>query len=297
MKTTKTLVALAALGLLLAHANAQSFLTNGLVAYYPFNGNSYEATGSGYNLTNFGAQLATDRFGNTNSAYSFNGSSYMITATNNLLPSGSANRTLSLWVKTDSSLTNVSGNYIAADYGSGASPNLAFGLFLGNRYWGIHFDGANQQVFSSIKPDTSWHQFVCIYSNGFAQMYVDGIQNTNAPWTTSTAVGRLIVGNNINGFSEYFRGIIDDIRIYNRALSSSEVTALYNAELNPTIAIFQAVEINSGNLLTGTNYQMQVSSDLINWTNTGSAFTANNTTATNFYPVKWNQLFFRLQRQ
>ena len=51
------------------HASAQNFLTNGLVAYYPFNGNANDATGNGNNGEVHGAQLAEDRFGHVNAAY------------------------------------------------------------------------------------------------------------------------------------------------------------------------------------------------------------------------------------
>ena len=56
----------------------QSFLTNGLVLYYPFNGNANDASGHGNNGTVQGATLATNRFGVPNNAYSFNGSSSLI---------------------------------------------------------------------------------------------------------------------------------------------------------------------------------------------------------------------------
>ena len=48
-------------------------LKDGLVAYYPFNGNANDESGNGNNGTVNGATLTTDRFGNTNKAYSFNG--------------------------------------------------------------------------------------------------------------------------------------------------------------------------------------------------------------------------------
>ena len=57
-----------------AQAHAQSSLTNGLVAYYPFNGNANDASGNGHNGTVKGAVLTTNRLGNSNAAYYFNGS-------------------------------------------------------------------------------------------------------------------------------------------------------------------------------------------------------------------------------
>ena len=64
----------------LLHANAQSWLTNGLIAYYPFNGNANDESGNGNNGTVTAATLALDRFGIANAAYAFDGASSMITA-------------------------------------------------------------------------------------------------------------------------------------------------------------------------------------------------------------------------
>ncbi len=66
----------------------------------------------------------------------------------------------------------------------------------------------------------------------------------------------------------------------------------------PTLSIQKAVYLTAVNLLVGSNYQIQASMDLSNWTNQGQAFTATNSNwqSTNYWSVSdWNQLFFRLQ--
>jgi hypothetical protein len=60
--------------------------TNGLVGYWPFNGNANDISGNGNNGTVNGATLTTDRFGNTNSAYSFDGNDW-ISATRSAMTS------------------------------------------------------------------------------------------------------------------------------------------------------------------------------------------------------------------
>ena len=64
-----------------ASSQAQLFLTNGLVAYYPFAGNANDISGRGHNGNNNGAVLTTDRFGITNAAYYFNGAANIDIAT------------------------------------------------------------------------------------------------------------------------------------------------------------------------------------------------------------------------
>src|SRR5439155_13591662 len=81
MKVTRTVntVSLLVCGFgLVGNALGQSFLTNGLVAYYLFSGNANDVSGNGNNGTIYGASLAPDRFGTPNSAYAFDGSSSVI---------------------------------------------------------------------------------------------------------------------------------------------------------------------------------------------------------------------------
>ena len=72
--------------------------TNGLVAYYPFNGNANDATGNGNNGTVNGATLTSDRFGNSNSAYDFNGVDNHISINDTLCNFGTGEFTLSSWL-------------------------------------------------------------------------------------------------------------------------------------------------------------------------------------------------------
>lgn len=52
-------------------------LSDGLVAYFPFNGNANDTSGNGHDGTVFGATLTEDRFGNPDSAYNFDGDDYI----------------------------------------------------------------------------------------------------------------------------------------------------------------------------------------------------------------------------
>src|ERR1700704_5280867 len=98
MKQMKWLLAIVTVTLgSIVHLYAQSFLTNGLLAYYPFNGNANDAVGTN-NGTIFAATLTNDRYGNPNSAYSFNGTNAYIRCPDTGFPAGNAARTVSLWM-------------------------------------------------------------------------------------------------------------------------------------------------------------------------------------------------------
>jgi hypothetical protein len=102
MKNFRGLFGIFTIGLALAtQAQAQSFLTNGLVAFYPFNGNADDATGHGNDGTVVGATLTADRFGTPNRAYSFNGVSSMILLPETLFGPTDAAWTVSVWITTN----------------------------------------------------------------------------------------------------------------------------------------------------------------------------------------------------
>ncbi len=82
-------------------APANAGLKDGLVAYYPFNGNANDESGNGNNGIVSGATLVADKFGKINSAYNFNGNNFIELQFKNL-PTGSSERTVSTWAKLDS---------------------------------------------------------------------------------------------------------------------------------------------------------------------------------------------------
>src|SRR5262249_51449743 len=112
MKLTKAgmVVTVVAAGLgLSTGVNAQSVLTNGLVAYYPFDGNPNDASGRGVDGVPIGApQLTTDRFGMRDGAYHFNGGSdsiYLPQVAVNTEPN--AVTTVAFWMKWDGTFYSV----------------------------------------------------------------------------------------------------------------------------------------------------------------------------------------------
>ena len=92
------------------HCTIASPINNGLIACYPFSGNTQDQSGYNNHGTNIGASLTTDRFGNANSAYSFNGSSsYISVANSTSLSSPTSNLTIAFW-------TNISSWYAESGF-------------------------------------------------------------------------------------------------------------------------------------------------------------------------------------
>ena len=203
-------------------------LTNGLVAYYPFNGNANDESINTNNGTVNGATLTFDRFGNHNSAYEFNGNDYIDLGQNINLNSF----TFSVWIKTNSYGAIIS-KHRESSFNSSYEMQM---LNSGN--CNIYFTASPNSVaysISEITPsnDGNWHHVVGSYDNTNLRIYKDGElekQGYNPANIYQTTLPTLIGAfrNNSNtGYSAYFTGIIDDVVIYDRALSNFEIQELY----------------------------------------------------------------------
>ena len=203
-------------------------LTSGLVGYWPFCGNANDASGNGNNGTVNGATLTTDRFGSASSAYSFNGSSSIDIGVNGF-STGNNQATLSGWVYIT---TNPAGVSYIVGYGN---PNVngsvfATGVYGSGGLFGT-FSGAVYDAISNINcPLNSWNLVTTVKeSNGTIKIYLNGnliFTQTVATPLLNNVSGR--IGRAVWNSSEYWNGKIDDVAIWNRALTAAEVLALYN---------------------------------------------------------------------
>ncbi|MEY4865827.1 MAG: hypothetical protein RLY64_81, partial [Bacteroidota bacterium] len=110
---------------LLAQAQIPSYVpTNGLVGWWPFNGNANDESGNGNHGTVNGATLAADRFGNSGKAYLFDGVDDYIQSNNNL--TGQSSLSINVWVKLSN---DHSGQFVhvGEDRTSGPCNGLGFG--------------------------------------------------------------------------------------------------------------------------------------------------------------------------
>jgi hypothetical protein len=206
--------------------------TDGLVAYYPFNGNANDESSNSYNGTVSGATLATDRFGQTDSAFSFDGSNDYIAIPNTPI-NGLSAVTISLWMKTTSAATN----YDAVFWSRGTTYNwIGFAIPSPGSVKFYIANGTTSVNKTTSFPLGSWVHVVATWSSGSGcKLYIN-----NTPTSESAALsGTISLNDNIKiGRDDYqgtrhFPGIVDDIRLYNRVLSISEIEDLYNETPNP----------------------------------------------------------------
>jgi hypothetical protein len=216
---------------------SQVNLTANLKVCLPFNGNANDLSGSSNNGAVNGATLTTDRFGTTNSAYQFNGTSDFISLANFATIAPTNELTISIWAKCDLTTSNCL-FMLSPDNASDRCLGAAQYSNSGNTmmiwdYGNIYSSG--RTIFAGIPIDiTNWHHYVYITSQtgNVKQMYLDGVINSNSTYVTACINKSLpfYIGAGTDGTSGgnlRFHGKIDDVCIYNRALNSNEVTALY----------------------------------------------------------------------
>jgi len=201
---------------------------NGLVAWYPFTGNALDSSGNGHNGTLHGnLTLVPDRFGNSNSAYSWptNGASenYIdIGRLDSYIPNSI---TISAWIYMDG------GVYDARVISTGEQGIICNGSPSNtSRTFKATYDASGTQIWPSTYkvPALSWHQIVYTSDNSKAKFFVDGqlVDSSTAqiPKTLSTDIWN-IGRKSINAYDGW-GGKLDDICIWNRALSDNEVIGL-----------------------------------------------------------------------
>lgn len=201
--------------------------TEGLIAYYPFNGNANDESGNGYHGIVKGATLTTDRFGNANKAYSFTNNVNYIQVNN--FPLLNRVFTYCAWIKPSPS-NLVSGQNFGC-YGTigGGASSWDAGYYINNQL--AIYDSYNLVLSYVIELANNWHFISIVYNGNTRSIYVDGqyktSQNIRTPFATRTTdIFRIGMHTSGDG-DQQFIGAIDDIRVYNRALSENEILQLY----------------------------------------------------------------------
>jgi hypothetical protein len=241
----KILLALLLCSCLLTNAQLPTYVpANGLIAWWGFNGSTNDDSGNNNNGTNNGAVLTTDRFGNTNSAYSFDGSSsYLSIPTSASLESPTTRLTMSAWI-------NLSGySLVGQAFGpiltkSNSSANAFMYRFTVDIngisfYAGINNWSSNTGAAYNFSLN-QWYLLTAVLDSFTSYLYLnDSLIATNVFTTSITSDGLpLEIGRDDPGSTEVFNGKIDDIGIWNVALTPQEVSNLY---LGPTVGTSELV--------------------------------------------------------
>jgi hypothetical protein len=206
----------------------------GLAGYYPFNGNANDESGNGLHGTVQGATLINDRFGNANAAYEFDGSATFISLPDEF---DFQNKTISLWI-------NASAATYGTAYGSiyqSDNPSINYGVVgmavfdtdnAGTKELLMGISGASYS--SNITIDTWFHVIMLVNSSKEVQFYLDGVLAYDGAFPnyiqSVNGLEQTILGSARHTLNSFYKGAIDDVRIYNRILSEEEISLIHQAQ-------------------------------------------------------------------
>ena len=215
-------------------------LNDGLEAYYPFNGNAANEAGTGYDGEVIGATLTDDRLGNPNSAYHFNGNDAIIVREGNPLKEISDDPfSIAVWMKIDNTSATVVG-----------LGNDRRGMVTGEEL--VTVGVSEGQLSASLTDDVDqntilpphmanvtfneWLHVVMVVQNDRFDVHINGIYSGGkaAPYNfrSDWHWNRFVMG--AHSYDDYLRGYftgdIDEVRLYKRALSKSEILELSKSQ-------------------------------------------------------------------
>ncbi|WP_316636145.1 leucine-rich repeat domain-containing protein [uncultured Flavobacterium sp.] len=208
--------------------------TNGLIAYYPFNGNANDTSGNGSNGTVTAATLTSDRFGNSNTAYSFDGVNSYIDAVIPNIPQNNSLRTISGWFKTSDAFSDPNKYEVSIfNYGTLAKlQRLSLSIYSKGYLQMISGTNLSTDDFYVNNFDYSnndWYFFTLTYDGTKLSVYANGKFVSEKAVNLNTVDNIFRIGQRISGdnVKEGFKGTIDDIAIWNRVLTPEEISAMY----------------------------------------------------------------------
>ncbi|MEK9131956.1 MAG: LamG domain-containing protein [Patescibacteria group bacterium] len=206
------------------------YLTNGLLLLYSFDGldviseTVYDRSGQGNNGTteNF-STTTTPSAGQIGQAFYFDAGSIKVTSGSNVSISDAGSRTISVWGKLDDAATDGA----LVSLGS-AGDNTLFAPVCLSSTWQINGYGLGNDFDTAVACNYEWHHHLITYNGTDAVYYLDGVQIGSFTHTYATTLAVAVIGARPDEGITRWAGLIDDVRIYNRVLSSSEITRLYS---------------------------------------------------------------------
>ena len=223
-------------------------LYDGLIACYRFDGDTndyskYQHHGEGYNIG-----ISEDRFDRPNSAANFNGTDSYIKTLIDINPTAIPEMSFCAWVfPTYVPTSNTIMSHDDADYDRS--------LVIVDYNWVFYVGGKPIYTHWPVE-ENEWAHVALIYKQDVVIFYLNGIPYLYEDSSYSSSRFTLHIGNN-PGFNKHFHGKIDDVYIYNRPLSESEVLSIKDNDLDIPIQLYNYIgdEIQISNT---TNYAQDI---------------------------------------
>ena len=222
--------------------NVPSYLPkDGLVGWWPFNGNANDESGNANHGTVNGATLSNDRNGKANSAFSFNGIGNYIDVKNSQTIANVPNLSISTWIKIAEPKVNINSGIVTKWYYSYSvvCNNSNFDSYTMLIYESNYIGSTNRNTIAgnnvnakSVNEDNKWHHLVYTHDQSIGgKFFIDGklISSQITKGSICPSTNNLLFGadNKQGKIYRFLKGFLDDIAIYNRALTDQEVKQLY----------------------------------------------------------------------
>jgi len=219
----------------------------GLVGWWPFNGNANDESGNGNNGTVFSAVLTTNRFDQSSSAYYFGGNNQQIRCSNHTLLTSQKELSAGAWFYVENRPSGWEQNVILSNIGAwrnsggfeiytGNPPGTSLGGMFRNATF---YDQAFDKTGTTINTGQWYHivytlQYISASNTTIATLYLNGEYNNQHTFSGNIVYNNItpfMIGVNVDSIccQRSFKGKIDDVGLWNRPLTPSEVSKLYNA--------------------------------------------------------------------
>ncbi len=214
--------------ILLVSSPSLANISDGLVAYYPFNGNANDVSIYENHGNVFGPLLNTDRYGNARS-YSFNGITDFIEVENDSSLNIRDSISLVAWVyptslKTQTIIRKGAGSLPSYELALSATGNILFSATINSEFIQLQKQGYTLN---------RWTYVVGIYDGANLKLYIDGSigDQEEVSGTINTNDASLLIGTRLGTAANTFSGKIDDLRVYQRAISENEIESLFKENI------------------------------------------------------------------
>lgn len=213
---------------------------NGLVAYFPMDETSGQLVKNVAGTKSGIATGTTVTTGYNSNARSFNGSSDYLSLAYNPVFNPSV-LTVASWIKTNSSATQSVVALPGCDFDQSPCAYTPYQLYIDGGYLKAQLYNNSSQTITLTSPTqvntNNWHHVALSFGGGVAKLFIDGevVASDSLSGTMSQVTNdRLFIGATwlySTGVGRYFAGLIDEVRIYNRALSADEILLQYDSRM------------------------------------------------------------------
>ncbi|MDY0164953.1 MAG: autotransporter-associated beta strand repeat-containing protein [Thermoguttaceae bacterium] len=224
-------------------------VADGLAAWWQFDGTAQDASGNAKHGTVNGATWTEDRFGRLNQALSFDGRTNNVTTT--LADTFTGEFTISAWVQRTDGLSNYHQRLLGfRSFGKGIDFDASGNIFAEVAIDGTR-TGTTRTSLNTVLPQDEWVHLTMVVSRpeSYMRLYADGVlvAGRSLPAGGLNQYSSFLIGHNAPGSaSDFVQHLIDDVRVYDRALSLDEI-----AQIGGTFVA--GIDVDDGVEVTYTN--------------------------------------------